>query len=481
MDINFYKSKIINISLVIFFLFLLNYFWKFFALYPLSFMADDSYYYSQIAYNIGVNRFSSFDGLNLTTGYHLLWTAVLSFISFFMSFFTQIKEVHLMSHISIYFLIMIFFLKKFSSNTFETLILSGIIISGYILMENLIVILLLFLIYKELIKFNKKNQFSKILLFSFFLIPLARIDAIILVGFIPLILFLNTRNKFYLLLLLSLLIGIIFNFIIYYIIGGEIYSVSSYVKMNQNITNTMEHRIIKNVFYTNIMPLGWLTAKVRGYILILFFLVFLINIIILKKKQSLIFYGFFSGLYFYFFTQLFLNYIDTWYYSIMFGFLFILLKLFNYESQFNNIPKFIFYIFIIFLLFGKFYNSFKYYDFRNNYFLEIKQISNYLPENSKIYQYDISGHLGFFSRTKVINGDGLVNSFKYADDLLNKNLSNYLIQNNICYLTDLFTQKLENEKVILNQSGLIVKYSDVFLKKKFKSFNLFELLSCKNN
>ena len=129
----------------------------------------------------------------------------------------------------------------------------------------------------------------------------------------------------------------------------------------------------------------------------------------------------------------------------MFGSLFILLKLFNYESQFNNIPKFIFYIFIIFLLFGKFYNSFKYYDFRNNYFLEIKQISNYLPENSKIYQYDISGHLGFFSTTKVINGDGLVNSFKYADDLLNKNLSNYLIQNNICYLTDLFTQKLENE------------------------------------
>ena len=58
-----------------------------------------------------------------------------------------------------------FLLKNFSSNTFETLILSGIIISGYILMENLIVILLLFLIYKELIKFNKKNQFSKILLF----------------------------------------------------------------------------------------------------------------------------------------------------------------------------------------------------------------------------------------------------------------------------------------------------------------------------
>ena len=481
MNYKIIKPSILNIAYIIIFLGLVNYFWEYFTFYPMSFMADDSYFYTQIAYNIGVNHFSSWDGSNLTSSYHILWIAILSFVSLILSFFTELKEHHLMGHIFVYFLILLFFFKYYSLKAIEIFVLLGIFISGYILMENVIVIILLFIIYKGIIDFQNNKKFSYILILSFFLIPLARIDSIALVGFIPLILLIKTREKFYFFLLIALFFGLLFNFLIFYLVAGEIYSVSSYVKMNQNITNTMEHRIVKNTFYSNIFPLGWLTLKMRGYLLISFFIIFLINICILNKKQSNLFYGFFLGLYSYFFLQLFLNYIDTWYYSVMFGSLFIVFKLCNLREIFKIGSVTVFYIFIILLLLGKFYNSYKYFDYRNEYIGEIRQIENYLPDKSKIYQYDLAGHLGFYSNIQVINGDGRVNSFDYANDLLNKNLSNYLVKNDICYLTDIFTQNIGSEKVLLNQSGLIVKYSDVILINKFVNFNLYKLINCNKN
>lgn len=481
MKLKIKNSLLLLISYIIVFLILVNYFWEYFTFYPMSFMADDSYFYTQIAYNIGVNHFSSWDGSNLTSSYHILWVAILSFVSLILSFFTELKEYHLMGHIFVYFLILLFFFKYYFLKAIEIFVLLGIFISGYILMENVIVIILLFIIYKGIIDFQNNKKFSYILILSFFLIPLARIDSIALVGFIPLVLLIKTRDKFYFFLLIALFFGLLFNFLIFYLVAGEIYSVSSYVKMNQNITNTMEHRIVKNVFYSNIFPLGWLTLKMRGYLLILFFIIFLINIFILNKKQSNLFYGFFLGLYSYFFIQLFLNYIDTWYYSVMFGSLFIVFKLSNLKEIYKIGSVTVFYIFIILLFLGKFYNSYKYLDYRNEYIGEIRQIENYLPDKSKIYQYDLSGHLGFYSNIQVINGDGRVNSFDYANDLLNKNLSNYLVKNDICYLTDIFTQNIGPEKVLLNQSGLIVKYSDVILINKFVNFNLYKLINCNKN
>ena len=467
-----------NIIILITVFLSLYYFWDFFSFYPLGFMGDDSYFYSQLAYNVGVNKFSSWDGLNLTNSYHLLWQFILSSVSLFLSFVTDVKEYHLMGHIFVYFAITLIFLKYYSENYLDSFILLSIIISGYFILDNLTVIFLLFIIYQEFQKQIKNKSFSFPLLFAFFLIPLARIDTIAIVGFIPLFFLIKTRDKFYFYLLFSLLLGLLTNFIIYYLIAGEVYSVSSYIKMNQNISNTMEHRIVNNVPYSNFFPLGWLTLKLRGYILFLFFILFLVNFIILKNKQNLLFWSFFTGLYSYFFINFFLNYIDVWYYSIMFASLFILLKLVNMDQFQKVIVTTFLYGFIALLFLGKFYNSFKYYDYRTEYINEIRSIENYIPKESKIYQYDLSGHLSFYSNIKVINGDGRVNSFSYANKLLNKKLSNYLIKNNICYLTDIFTQKLNNKKVILNQSGLVIRFEDTQLIKKLKNFSIYKLKKC---
>ena len=275
-----------------------------------------------------------------------------------------------------------------------------------------------------------------------------------------------------------MLLGLLVNLSIYYLIAGEFYSVSSYVKMNQNLTNTMEHRIVKNVIYSNLFPLGWLTLKMRGYILFLFFIIFIINFLVFKKKQSVLFWGVFAGLYSYFFINFFSNYIDTWYYSVMFASLFILLRLVNMDNLIKIIPTTFLYLFIILLFFGKFYNSIKYFDQRIEYISDVKKIENYIPQDSKIYQYDLAGHLSFYSKVRVINGDGRVNSFEYAKALLNNGLSNYLIENKICFLTDIFTQKVNTEKVLVNQSGLLITYEDVNLIKKLNNFSIYKLKKC---
>ena len=62
----------------------------FFIFFPFGFMGDDSYFYSVIAYNIGVNQFSSFDGINFTNVYHLLWEMLLSVISFCFCLITNV-------------------------------------------------------------------------------------------------------------------------------------------------------------------------------------------------------------------------------------------------------------------------------------------------------------------------------------------------------------------------------------------------------
>src|SRR5437667_9870646 len=45
---------------------------------PNLFFEDDAYFYLQIAWNLGTGRGSTFDGLHVTNGYHLLWAGVLT-------------------------------------------------------------------------------------------------------------------------------------------------------------------------------------------------------------------------------------------------------------------------------------------------------------------------------------------------------------------------------------------------------------------
>ena len=127
----------------------------------MGFMGDDSYFYSQLAYNVGVNKISSWDGINFTNSYHLFWQLIISLTSLVLSFFTDIKEHHLMGHIFIYLTIILILLKYCSKNYIDSIVIISIVLSGYFIIDHITVIFLLFLVFKEFQKQiqNKNNSF----------------------------------------------------------------------------------------------------------------------------------------------------------------------------------------------------------------------------------------------------------------------------------------------------------------------------------
>ena len=62
-----------------------------------------------------------------------------------------------------------------------------------------------------------------------------------------------------------------------------------------------------------------------------------------------------------------------------------------------------------------------------------KEIKEWVPEDAKIFQIDMSGIVGYFSERTIINGDGLVNSFEFIDYVKRGKLGEYLRVNNIQY------------------------------------------------
>ena len=58
----------------------------------------------------------------------------------------------------------------------------------------------------------------------------------------------------------------------------------------------------------------------------------------------------------------------------------------------------------------------------------------HLPADARVYQVDSSGITGYFSRRAVINGDGLVNNFAYQGYLRSGRLKAYLRQQAVTYI-----------------------------------------------
>jgi len=105
--------------------------------FPGFFVEDDTFFYAQIAYNIGVNGISSFDGINITDGYHLIWCWILSIFTFITKFFTLDKHIHFIVMLSFYHYLLIWLSKIISKNIPQAIIAFFILIVTAYLMEDI--------------------------------------------------------------------------------------------------------------------------------------------------------------------------------------------------------------------------------------------------------------------------------------------------------------------------------------------------------
>lgn len=112
-----------------------------------------------------------------------------------------------------------------------------------------------------------------------------------------------------------------------------------------------------------------------------------------------------------------------------------------------------------------------------DYAIELK---NQVDENDEVLQIDYSGLIGLFSERKVVNGDGLINSFEYYDYVKKNAVPEYLKKYHIDYYST-YTATIDNNKnTITDNWGELGGWKltfpvDKIKYRKLQNFDTYEL------
>ncbi|HEY5534230.1 MAG TPA: hypothetical protein VIL99_04720 [Ignavibacteria bacterium] len=418
----------------------------------LNFSHDDAFFYIKTADNFSKGLGSSFDGVNSTNGYHPLYFLLLSFYFYLIHLFSNpspevlYRAIFFADSILIGLTLMIIYrILKFTDNyknkffLFIPFFLILTVIRDFGLETHLLSLLffiyLYFIIRENLYGIN--YFYLKLLIIP--LIFLTRTDY--LYSVIPFILasdyFLSRKEnrKIY---LITNLFFLILTALIYYSINyfffGNISTISAV------IVNTFPQIVlienIKNLFlYKNqfINQLPRLLFVFSGLILQIYYWYKKFKLLPVKEKNIFIVF-FISSIGSFVFLLLHLmfnaNSIREWYLTLpTLITAFQLALLLNLKSKYFASLLIIFSLmFIIVLYFTRVQND----KFKSVYNYA-KNLCNYVSENENIFQVDITGIVGFFSERKIVNGDGLINSFEYLSYLKSGDINKYLQKYKIRY------------------------------------------------
>jgi hypothetical protein len=427
--------------------------------YLIKFTSDDSYFYLKTALNFSKGAGSTFDEINLTNGYHPLWfffsTVVfkLSNLAGINSEESLLRIIFIATSIINYFslIILIKFIKKyFNDYSLKNLIafvvfLIPLVFYYLIGMEVQIFLftLILFFYYFSKWFFDKSNKqkIPLIISISLSLLFLSRVDVFwYLIFFISLFIFIYNKNLIF--NWLRILIIPFLTFLIYLIINKTYfdvyYPISSYYKLSWDIKNNLHFFPLpmKN-------PIDFLFLT----LILLLFITSLPKIKKIHQDKSLAFL-FFTNVSFLVF--LLINFlvnkqgVREWYYTYP---LFTSCVLFYFLFESKKFGE-------LLLLIGLIFNLLYFIIFRTNYYnhnsayefaRKLKQVTK---ETDRIFQVDYSGLVSYFSSRRVINGDGLINSYDYFKTVRSGELKNYLDAVNPDYLAFYsFTNPVKNDSV----------------------------------
>jgi hypothetical protein len=156
------------------------------ARFPRGLLTDDAYFYVKIAWNLGVHGASTFDGLHITDGYHLLWAWVLAGSSIVTGLFTATASAHLGAMLWVYLMVCWAIALRFGRGFFEVILLFLLGLVFKALMETTLLALLLLLLWERVYLADPRAPRSLLRPLLLLLIPLVRIDAVLIVGLLAL-------------------------------------------------------------------------------------------------------------------------------------------------------------------------------------------------------------------------------------------------------------------------------------------------------
>jgi hypothetical protein len=163
------------------------------SVFPNGFIEDDGYFYSKIAYNIGINHFSSFDGISTTSGYHLLWGWLLAGLSWIIGIVTPALPVHLFVHLAAFYSLILLASWEATQRPVAAVAVAALLLTASALMEMGLLALLLAFVFRSFLAQDEETSSVSLVLPAVF-VPLVRIDASIIIA--VLILYLNRIRGF---------------------------------------------------------------------------------------------------------------------------------------------------------------------------------------------------------------------------------------------------------------------------------------------
>lgn len=467
--------------------------------YLIHFTTDDAYFYIKTALNYANGKGSTFDEINLTNGYHPLWFYFLSVIFFIVNSFLKLSQDDLLRLVFIITAFINFFilvllkqsLYKYQiynqKKTFNTVVLFLIPFSLYYLIgyESNLLILLTVLYIKFI--FDETSSSKKNLLLKCLLIVgiiLTRIDYGLLISALLILYEFKYFNYKRAIVITSTIVITYLSYSLFnYLNYGLVSSISSLYKFSTDLSsnirffplplsNPIDFSLLSGIILIGVIYFFFVQKdKTQNRMIILLQNVYLLNL-------------------FYLFIHITINKqgLREWYYIL--PIFFALLLLGKIIEQFNIQKYFSFIGVLILIIYLTLFRSYYYnHDSAVNFAKKVKAI---VKENEKVFQIDYTGLIGFFSERKIVNGDGLINSFQYYNIIKNGNLKEYLKKMNFDYLA-FYSFEPQNEEFINYNFHLFKPYlfsfntNSILLKERFvygglfrKKYGYFYLVSIKD-
>jgi hypothetical protein len=95
---------------------------------------------------------------------------------------------------------------------------------------------------------------------------------------------------------------------------------------------------------------------------------------------------------------------------------------------------------------------------RINSHLFVAEVNRITSKDDVIFQIDGSGYMGYFLNAHVVNGDGLVNSYEYADRCRRNELAGYLDEIGATYIIH---NRAAQGDLLIDRHGLKVSWNEV--------------------
>jgi hypothetical protein len=456
----------------------------------LNLFHDDSFFYMVIARNHAAGFGYSFDGLNMTNGFHLLWLWILSFVgSFFVLTGDQgirvvvaLQTILSLGAALLYLRLLKIYKVPSAVQILFFLAYVSLCTLADIGQESALYGFLVALIISVILSVRKDGAIQLSFLaisttaFLGILIALSRLDSVFLLGGIALALLLAQRKTQAFALILGVVIGLVATASFNYVVFGHGYSISSWLKSGFDVSKALQ-LLIPGLLVRVLLILTLLACALWQIKRARIFSEFQSNwacipfVAILTLCTLLSYSAYFAVLF------LEVSALGSWYFNQALGLSVFLYALTLSQSGPGSKSKMWFMPLILAFAIGGALFIAKFFWAHSS--AATKEIGDWIYQNNLpntvIFQRDGAGAVSYFAQRHIINGDGLVNNMQYQVMLRSGKLCDYLKEQKVQYIvSNTFTNSANQvqDYIFLWTKGLTsIPLTDVAASKALYSTN----------